>query len=220
MPPRPADEPRVDPDPFFTWNAPMNARTASLTLATLLSTSALAQDLGQPLNISQLSPADQAAVSLLQKQVATVAAQRKVEQANLATFDDLDFNVYSGQKWDQLGKSHAKDITVHYPDGRTTKGLDAHIEALKPMFVFAPDTAIKEHPIRIASGEWTAVTGYVEGTFSQPMPIGGGKTLAPTGKKFKLGMATIGHWTKDGVMDEEWLFWDNAALMQQMGLGQ
>jgi predicted ester cyclase len=141
----------------------------------------------------------------------------QMEQANLATFDDLDFNVYSGQKWDQLGKSHAKDITVHWPDGRTTTGIDTHIEDLKGMFVFAPDTRIKEHPIKIASGEWTAVTGVMEGTFSQPMPIGEGKTIAPTGKPFKLTMVTIGHWN-DGVMDEEWLMWDNQAFMKQIGL--
>lgn len=198
----------------------MTKHTTLATLAALLTASALAQSPGQPIDTRTLSPADKAAVEVLQKRVAAIAAQRKVEQANLTNFDDLDFNVYSGQKWDELGRSHAKDITVHYPDGSTTKGLAAHIEALKPMFVFAPDSTIKEHPIRIASGEWTAVTGYVEGTFSQPMPIGGGKTIAPTGKRFKLGMATIGHWTKDGTMDEEWLFWDNAALMQQIGLGQ
>jgi hypothetical protein len=30
-------------------------------------------------------------------------------------------------------------------------------------------------------------------------------------------MVTIGHW-KNGVMDEEWLVWDNYAFMQQIGL--
>jgi len=59
----------------------------------------------------------------------------------------------------------------------------------------------------------------MEGTFSQPMPIGGGKTIPPTGKAFKLSMATIGRW-KDGVMEEEWLFWDNQAFMKQIGLAQ
>lgn len=142
---------------------------------------------------------------------------KQMEQTNLATFDDLDFNVYSGQKWDQLSRSHAKNITVHWPDGRTTNGIDTHIEDLKGMFVFAPDTRIKEHSIKIASGEWTAVTGVMEGTFSQPMPAGDGKTIPATGKSFKLPMATIGHW-KDGVMDEEWLFWDNQAFMKQIGL--
>lgn len=170
---------------------------------------------------TQSGNADSSAqVQDLKRQVEAIAAQRKTETANLANFDDLDFNVYSGQKWDELPKSHAADITVHSPDGSITKGLPAHIESLKPMFVFAPDTRIREHPIRIASGEYTAVSGYVEGTFTQPMPLGGGKTAAPTGKRFKLGMVTIGHWTKDGVMDEEWLYWDNQSLMTQIGLAQ
>lgn len=160
-----------------------------------------------------------AELELLKQKLAGIEVSEKIEQANLANFDDLDFNVYSGQKWDELSKSHAQDITVHWPDGRTTKGIDVHIEDLKAMFVFAPDTRIKEHPIRIASGEWTAVSGYIEGTFSQPMPIGDGKTVPPTGKTFKLPMMTIGHW-KNGVMDEEWLMWDNQAFMKQIGLAQ
>ncbi len=144
-------------------------------------------------------------------------ARHAMEQAHLDNFDDLDFNVYSGQKWDQLGRSHADDIIVHWPDGRTTKGIDAHIDDLKAMFVFAPDTRIKEHPIKIASGEWTSVMGVMEGTFSEPMPIGDGKTIAPTGKAFKLSMVTIGRWVGP-TMAEEWLFWDNAAFMKQIGL--
>jgi hypothetical protein len=44
-------------------------------------------------------------------------------------------------------------------------------------------------------------------------PVGDGKTIAPTGKPFKLTMVTIGHW-KDGMMDEEWLIWDNQAFMR------
>ena len=156
----------------------------------------------------------------MKQALAEVQKTKQIEQANLVNFDDLDFNVYSGQKWDQLGKSHARDITVHWPDDRTTKGIDAHIEDLKGMFVFAPDTRIKEHPIRIASGEWTAVTGILEGTFTRPMPIGDGKTIPPTGKAFKLSMVTIGHWNKDGVMDEEWLMWDNQAFMKQIGLAK
>jgi predicted ester cyclase len=147
------------------------------------------------------------------------ADSAKQEKANLATFDDLDFNVFSGQRWDDLGKSHAKDITVHWPDGRTTRGLEAHTADLKGMFVYAPDTRIQEHPIKIASGDWTAVTGVMEGTFSKPMPVGNGKTMPPTGKSFKLSMVTIGRW-KNGVMEEEWLFWDNQTFMKQIGLAQ
>lgn len=142
---------------------------------------------------------------------------RNVEEANLETFDDLDYNVFSGQRWDQLGKSHHKDIVVHWPDGRTTKGINDHIKDLKEMFVYAPDTQIKQHPIKIASGEWTTVMGIMEGTFTKPMPLGNGKTVPPTGKSFKLSMATIGRW-ENGVMVEEWLFWDNQAFLKQVGL--
>lgn len=163
---------------------------------------------------------ERAQFAALKHQVQEIAKTRQAEQGHLSNFDDLDFNVYSGQKWDLLGKSHAKNITVHWPDGRITQGIDTHIEDLKGMFVFAPDTRIQEHPIRIASGEWTAVSGSIEGTFSQPMPIGNGKTLSPTGKTYKLGMITIGHWNKDGVMDEEWLMWDNQSFMKQIGLAQ
>ncbi len=152
-------------------------------------------------------------------ELARIRAEQAEQKKNLDNFDDLDFNVYSHQKWDELPRSHAQDIVVHYPDGHTTTGLAAHIEELKPMFVFAPDTRISEHPIRIAQGNMTAVSGIIEGTFSQPMPLGNGKSLPPTNKPFKLPMLTVGVW-ENGVMKEEYLYWDNQALMKQIGLAQ
>ncbi len=149
-----------------------------------------------------------------------VAKKQQLETAHLENFDDLDFNVFSGQKWDQLGKSHAKDVIVHWPDGRTTTGIDVHIEDLKAMFVYAPDTRILEHPVKFGSGEWTSVIGVMEGTFTAPMPVPNGKPILPTGKAFKLTMSTVGRWNTQGTMDEEFLFWDNATYMKQIGLGQ
>jgi predicted ester cyclase len=142
----------------------------------------------------------------------------KVER-NLRVFDTLDFDVFSNQKWDRLHESHAADIVVTWPDGHETKGIDRHIDDLKAMFVFAPDIKIKEHPIRFGSGAWTSVTGVMTGTFTQPMPIGDGKTIPPNGKRFAIGMATIGHW-QGKTMDHEWLFWDNQDFMKQLGLAK
>jgi hypothetical protein len=141
----------------------------------------------------------------------------RIGQEHLEKFDTLDFDIYTNQKWEWFKENHSPDILVHYPDGHTTKGLEAHIAELKPQFVFAPDTRIKEHPVKIQSGEWTSVIGVMEGTFSQPMPTGDGKSIPPTGKAFKLQMSTVGHW-KNGVMDEEYLFWDNQSFMKQIGL--
>jgi hypothetical protein len=146
----------------------------------------------------------------------TAGGERAVK-AHLVTFDELDFVVFTGQKWDRLHESHSKDIVVHWPDGHTTTGIEKHIEDLKGMFVYAPDTRIKVHPIKFGAGDWTSVIGVMEGTFTQPMPVGEGKTIPPTGKAFKLVMCTVGHW-KNGVMDEEYLFWDNQTFMKQIGL--
>jgi predicted ester cyclase len=138
-------------------------------------------------------------------------------ERNIQTFDTLDFDVFSNQKWDRLNESHADNIIVSWPDGHDTHGIKQHIEDLKKLFVHAPDTAIKIHPIRLANGDWTAVTGIMTGTFTRPIPMPNGSVVQPTGKKFSLPMATLGHW-KNGKMDHEWLFWDNAAYLSQLGL--
>jgi len=160
--------------------------------------------------------------------IATLAAQNPAPRSgdqervakNIATFDDLDFNVFTNQKWDELRKSHSKDIVVHWPDGHQTKGIEKHIEDLKAMFVYAPDTRIQQHPVKFGSGDWTSVIGVMEGTFTRPMPVPNGKPIPPTGKAFKITMATIGRWNAQGTMDEEYLFWDNATYMTQIGLGK
>lgn len=175
---------------------------AALALVGLLSTTVHAQDTW--LNPVTPPPAHE--------------VQDPAVEQNLKLFDTLDFDVYSNQKWDRLHESHSDDIVVTWPDGRETKGIDTHIEDLKMMFVFAPDTKITNHPIRFGSGSWTTATGVLKGSFSEPMPIGDGKTIAPTGKSFAVGMVTVGHWV-DGWMTHEWLFWDNADFMKQIGLG-
>jgi hypothetical protein len=151
---------------------------------------------------------------------ANKAAEQSTEDlcaTRLAIFDTLDYDVFSNQKWNRLSESHANDIIVSWPDGHDTNGIDKHIEDLKAMFVYAPNTSIKEHPIRICSGDYTAVMGLMTGTFSQPMPTPDGKSIAPTGKSFRLPMATIGLW-KGTTMTHEWLFWDNQTYMRQIGL--
>lgn len=148
------------------------------------------------------------------------SGNEQLTEERLRRFDSLDFQFYSNQMWDSLAVSHDANIKVYYPDGTTTTGLfPQHIDMLKPMFVFAPDTKITSHPVKFGTGEWTCVIGEMEGTFSNPMPIGNGKTIPPTGKKFKLSMCTVGHW-KDGKMVEEYLYWDNQTFMKQIGLAQ
>lgn len=143
--------------------------------------------------------------------------EKEAIEKNLKTFDELDYDIFSHEKWDRLGESHAENVIVNWPDGHRTFGIKKHIEDLKRLFVFAPDTRIKTHPMRIGSGNYTAVMGIMKGTFTKPMPIGNGKYIQPTGKSFSIPMATIGRW-ENGVMVEEYLFWDNKAYYDQLGL--
>ncbi len=144
--------------------------------------------------------------------------EQQAVAAHLESFDDLDYNVFTHQKWSELHRSHSTDVVVHWPDGHITKGLDKHIEDLKAMFVWAPDTRIRQHPVKVGQKDWTAVIGVIEGTFTKPMPIADGGYIQPTGKPYRITMATFSHW-KDGVMDEEYLFWDNQELVKEIGLG-
>lgn len=138
---------------------------------------------------------------------------------HIAKYRTADFDVFTNQRWDRIKESHAKDVVVHWPDGRQTNGVEAHIEDLKAMFVYAPDTRIREHPVEIATGEWSSVIGIMEGTFTKPMPTPDGKTIPPTGKPFKVMFSAVDHW-KDGLIDDEYLFWDNLTFMRQVGLAQ
>lgn len=156
-------------------------------------------------------------VDSLRKTAIDLAASNDTIASHLKTFDTLDYEVFSNQQWHRFKESHAQNIKVYWPDGHVTEGLDVHLEDMKKLFVHAPDTRIKEHPIKFGSGNYTAVTGVFEGTFTKPMPVGNGKFIQPTGKAFKMPMATVGIW-KDGVMIEEHLFWDNQTYATQIGL--
>lgn len=159
-----------------------------------------------------------AEIEELKAELANLASLDATVAGYLEKFDELDYQVFTHQEWERLHESHAEDIIVHWPDGHFTTGIERHIEDLASMFVYAPDTRIEEHPIGIGSGNTTTVMGYMEGTFTEPMPIGGGQFIQPTGNAFRIAMVTIGLWNEEGVMYEEYLFWDNQSFMQQLGL--
>ncbi|WP_321425836.1 ester cyclase [uncultured Bacteroides sp.] len=170
-------------------------------------------------NVKKSTTPSQKEINKLRAEIKNLTANNAVITKNLVTFDTLDYTVFSNQQWVRLHESHAKNIKVNWPDGHFTIGIERHIADLSAMFVYAPNTQIKEHPIRFGSGNMTCVTGVMTGTFTKPMPIGDGKFIQPTGKSFKLPMCTVGIW-KDGVMIEEYLFWDNQTYMNQLGLGK
>lgn len=168
---------------------------------------------------NEYTPEMQSKVDSMTTLLHKMAENDSTVESRLIKFDTLDFVVFSRQEWIRFHETHDKDIVVNWPDGHHTNGLERHINDMIAMFVYAPNTNIKIHPIRFGTGDWTCVTGIMTGTFTKPMPIGGGKFIQPTGKSFSIPMCTIGHW-KGGLMIEESLFWDNQTYMNQMGLGK
>lgn len=163
----------------------------------------------------------QAKVDSLQNELKKLTDEKATTVLRLKKIDSLDFDYFNNQKWEMFVRSHADNIKCYYPDGSTTVGLyPQHIDQLKPMFVFAPDVKCVGHAAGFGGGEWTCTIEEVEGTFSKPLPLGNGKTIAPTGKRFKFSMATVGHWGADSKMTEEYLFWDNQSIMKQIGLAK
>jgi hypothetical protein len=157
-------------------------------------------------------------IDSLQKELLNFKAEKLITEMRLVRFDSLDFYIYNNQKWEDMSISHDDRIVVHYPNGSTTVGLvPLHLESMKPIFVFAPDTKIVSHPVKFGTGDWTTVVGEMEGTFSRPMPVGDGKSIPPTFKKFKLKMCTVGHW-QGGKLIEEYLFWDDFTFRNQIGI--
>ena len=53
---------------------------------------------------------------------------------HIATFDNLDYVVFTQQQWERLHESHSKDVVVHWPDGHqdgghreTHRGSKSHV---------------------------------------------------------------------------------------------
>jgi hypothetical protein len=134
------------------------------------------------------SPEMKAKIKVMKNELKKFTDDKAVVDKNLKTFDELDFVVFSNQEWTRLHESHSMDVKVNWPDGHYTTGIERHIEDLKAMFVYSPDTNIKVHPVKVGSNDYTAVIGVMAGTFTKPMPIGNGKFIQPTGKKYSINM--------------------------------
>ena len=114
---------------------------------------------------------------------------------------------------------HAPDVKVYNTDGSLTVGMTpGHERELQWLFDTFPDFEINEHPITFGSGNWTAGISISNGTWSEPMKLENGTVLEPTGKSFKIMIATLAEWNEKGEIVQEYLFWDTANRDRQIGL--
>ena len=113
-------------------------------------------------------------------------ANEEVTQ-NLTGMDELDFKGWNGADWHGLfAHYHTDDVLVVVHGQPPTRGIEAHIEAMKTMVETTGGTPaqITSHPISFGSGEWTCVVG-----------------------EFASGsrMVTVAKW-RDGAIAEEYIW--------------
>ena len=131
-------------------------------------------------------------------QTQIVVAQTQEEKANLERFDKLDFEAWNNRNWTLFREIHGPDVLVVDFNGNTTRGIEQHIQWAMAAISAAPDSRVLAHPIKIAAGNWTAVTGTLPGN---------------------LTMVTVAHWD-NGRIAEEYLFMQNPTVMNQAEPGQ
>ena len=117
-------------------------------------------------------------------QTEIVVAQTAEEKANLDRFDQLDFDAWNNRNWTLFKEIHSPDVLVVDFSGNTTRGIEQHLQWAIPFTSAAPENKVLAHPIKIATGNWTAVTGTLPGNST---------------------MVTIAHWY-NGRIVEEYLF--------------
>ena len=127
-----------------------------------------------------------------------VVAQTQEEKANLERFDKLDFEAWNNRNWTLFREIHGPDVLVVDFNGNATRGIEQHVQWAMAAISSAPDSRILDHPIKIAAGNWTAVTGTLPGNVT---------------------MVTVAHW-ENGRIAEEYLFMQNPTVMNKAEPGQ
>jgi hypothetical protein len=120
----------------------------------------------------------------LSNQTEIVVARTPQERANLERFDQLDFESWNTRNWTLFREIHGPDVLVVDFGGNTTRGIEQHVEWAMAFTSAEPESRVLAHPIKIAAGNWTAVTGTLPGNAT---------------------MITLAHW-EDGRIAEEYLF--------------
>lgn len=105
---------------------------------------------------------------------------RQREARHLELMDRLDYEGWNTQNWDVFTEVHSEDVTSR-GFGQATTGITPHVDYVRPIRAAHSEYTIESHPIRIAVGDWTVVTGRFTN----------GQT-----------MATIARWVDDRIAEE------------------
>jgi hypothetical protein len=152
-------------------------------------------------NFAAMAQEQASSTSSSSNQTEIVVAQTPEEQSNLDRFDRLDFEAWNNRNWTLFEELHSPDVLVVDFTGATTRGIDQHLQWAMGAVSAQPESRVLAHPIKIAAGNWTVVTGALPGN---------------------LTMVTVAHW-EEGRIAEEYLFLQSPPapmMMNQTEAGQ
>ena len=159
-----------------------------------------------------------ARIAELEAQVAAHEEERRQTAMHLAAFDELDLVAFNNRDMNRLAEIHAEDVKVYNPDGSLTTPYVGHHDKELEFLFDKFDWQIPEHIVGFGHGGWTAGVSISTGKWVKPIALPDGQVLEPTGREFTIRVATLARW-ENGRIVEEHLFWDNAHLNRQIGLG-
>ncbi len=141
------------------------------------------------------------------------------EQRNLELMQTLD-DSWNAQDWDTFDKRHQHDVIVRWPAQPPTHGRHDHRAEGIRMFETFPDNRVHNRPYRVlfASGDWTCSIARFTGTMKGSMTGANGVIIPATGKSFEVDFCTVAHWSANGEIIEENLFYDVVGMMQQLSI--
>ncbi len=143
-------------------------------------------------------------------------AQQSSQQQNREAFLRIVNEAFNAGNVDVLSEILAPEFVSHSPNGDnnrdTSMAIIAAYRAAMPDLVLTPQVVI-------ADGDFVAGIMQFEGTFTDPLSMPNG-TLPPSQQPVSFVMQSIHRFNQNGQSVEEWLSWDNLAVLTQLGVLQ
>jgi ketosteroid isomerase-like protein len=136
---------------------------------------------------------------------------------DLERFVDVAERSIGARDWEAYGRLFAKDLLMMTPGlpGLTT-GRDARVKLVQGIMAPFPDGQVQVER-GFGQGDWGCIEVLFTGTHTEPMPGPGGAEIPPTNKPVKLPYCMIMKF-KDGLVSELYEYYDQVALLAQLGL--
>lgn len=151
--------------------------------------------------------------------VMTAQTDTDVVTANLRLMKQAD-DAFNSRDLDAMDGPHHPEVLA-YTTGAAepTHSVPPHRAVIEYVIRAFPDVRVHNdpYPIQLGQGDWTTAISKMTGTFTGEMTGPDGKVVPPTGRSFEVPFTTVARW-QQGRIVEEWVFWDQPRLLEQIGL--